>query len=576
MSVRPGTRLDGRYRLSERLAYGGMGEVWRATDEVLSREVAVKILRPELAEDEAFVRRFRAEARTTSGLPHNGIAAVYDYGETRVGSDGQSPAPMNDDEADPVAYLVMELVPGEALSSILSRDGALGSELTLDLVAQAARALHAAHQRGVIHRDIKPANLMVTPDGRVKVTDFGIARPLDHEPLTATGQVMGTAHYLAPELAKGHDASSLSDVYALGVVAYECLAGHRPFEGDNQVAVALAHLNEQPPPLSGAIAQPVRAVVGAAMEKDPQRRIPSAEAFAAALEALRYRQNGDDQTALTTGVLPGSATEAGLAAAGLISPEHRGWTPGLPTGRQGTAIGTGQAPTHVQAAVPPPGTHLLGPATGNMTGGFPQGTTGASGGTLTGGLTGPVHRGYGGAYGGSPDDPFRTPTAPGGVSITPGDRGRNRSVAGPLLALGGLAIVVVVTIIVLWLSGPLGGTSDIPGGTTPDPSPSVTASIPTASSPSTEITSATSVRSPMTSHHRPSTSTSTKVIPPVSDTATTTSPTTHSTSPTPTTTSPSSETPTPTSPTPTTTTHSVTPTISGVTTAVTAAGMGTH
>jgi len=251
MSVRPGTRLDGRYRLSDRLAYGGMGEVWRATDEVLSRTVAVKILRPELAEDEAFVRRFRAEARTTSGLPHNGIAAVYDYGETRVGADGQSPASAEDRDADPVAYLVMELVPGEALSSTLSRDGALGSDRTLDLVAQAGRALHAAHQRGVIHRDIKPANLMVTPDGRVKVTDFGIARPLDHEPLTATGQVMGTAHYLAPELAKGYDASPLSDVYALGVVAYECLAGHRPFEGDNQVAVALAHLNEQPPPLPG-------------------------------------------------------------------------------------------------------------------------------------------------------------------------------------------------------------------------------------------------------------------------------------------------------------------------------------
>src|SRR5664279_6364160 len=131
MSVRPGTRLDGRYRLSDRLAYGGMGEVWRATDEVLSRVVAVKILRPELAEDEAFVRRFRAEARTTSGLPPNGIAAVYDYGETRVGASGQSPAPPEVD-ADPVAYLVMELVPGEALSATLSRDGALGSDRTLD------------------------------------------------------------------------------------------------------------------------------------------------------------------------------------------------------------------------------------------------------------------------------------------------------------------------------------------------------------------------------------------------------------------------------------------------------------
>ncbi len=285
MSVRAGTRLDGRYRLSERIAVGGMGEVWRGTDEVLGRSVAVKVLRAELAEDEAFRKRFRAEARTAGGLPHNGIAAVFDYGETSVGPDGVSPS-STPVQGDGIAYLVMELVPGEALSAILTRDGALGTERTLALVAQAARALHAAHSRGVIHRDVKPANLMVTPEGRIKVTDFGIARPTDHEPLTMTGQVMGTAHYLAPELARGLDASPLSDVYALGVVAYECLAGHRPFEGDNQVLVATAHLSQEPPPLPGTIAPEVIRAVGAAMEKEPAHRVRSAEAFAVALEKL--------------------------------------------------------------------------------------------------------------------------------------------------------------------------------------------------------------------------------------------------------------------------------------------------
>ncbi|MBK7623528.1 MAG: protein kinase [Kineosporiaceae bacterium] len=282
--MRAGTRINGRYRLSERIAVGGMGEVWRATDEGLGRSVAVKILRAELAEDEAFRKRFRAEARTAASLPHNGIAAVFDYGETTVGPDGVSPS-ADPVQGDGIAYLVMELVPGEALSAILTR-GALGIERTLALLAQAARALHAAHAKGVIHRDVKPANLMVTPEGRVKVTDFGIARPVDHEPLTMTGQVMGTAHYLAPELARGLDASPLSDVYALGVVAYECLAGHRPFEGDNQVLVATAHLSQQPPPLPGTIPPDVVAAVDAAMEKDPADRVRSAELFAIALEKL--------------------------------------------------------------------------------------------------------------------------------------------------------------------------------------------------------------------------------------------------------------------------------------------------
>jgi Protein kinase domain len=549
MSVRPGTRLDGRYRLSDRLAYGGMGEVWRATDEVLSRSVAVKILRPELTEDEAFVRRFRAEARTTSGLPHNGIAAVYDYGETRVGANGQSPAPVDDPDADPVAYLVMELVPGEALSSTLSRDGALGSDRTLDLVAQAGRALHAAHLRGVIHRDIKPANLMVTPDGRVKVTDFGIARPLDHEPLTATGQVMGTAHYLAPELAKGYDASPLSDVYALGVVAYECLAGHRPFEGDNQVAVALAHLNEQPPPLPGTISEEVRAVVGAAMEKDPQRRMPSAEAFAAALETLRFRQNAtEDQLTPGTGILPGSAAAAGLAAAGLFGGANRGWSPGGPNGQQNTVVAA-MAPPPVPATLPPP--------SGSGFGGAPAGSTGASS-QLYGG-------GYGrGPYQGPPD-PFRATTSPGGMSVTPGNGGRrprrDRRVNVPLVALVGLGVVVALVVVATQMFGGAGSpqvsTSYTPTASAQQSTPSQSLTPTTPASTVAQLATTTAIKhrpTPTRTVSKPASPTTRppSVTPTTPSSTPTTTPTTPTTSPPASATTTSSPT-SPTKPPPTTT-----------------------
>jgi serine/threonine protein kinase len=270
-----GQRLGERYVLRERLAVGGMGEVWAALDEVLNRAVAVKVLRTDLAPDANFQARFRAEARTAAALSHGGIAAVYDYGEV-AGS----------------AYLVMELVPGDPLSAMIAEEGALGSERTLSIVSQAGRALHAAHQHGVIHRDIKPANLMITPELRVKVTDFGIARPRDHEPLTATGQVMGTAHYLAPELARGETASPLSDVYALGVVAYECLTGWRPFEGDNQVAVATAHLQDEPPPLPETIPAHIRSIVMSAMSKNPAKRPQGADALAELMEDARLRGLG--------------------------------------------------------------------------------------------------------------------------------------------------------------------------------------------------------------------------------------------------------------------------------------------
>ena len=265
-----GLTFGGRYELQSRIAIGGMGEVWQATDLVIGRTVAIKILKDEYLGDPGFLERFRAEARHAALVNHEGIANVYDYGE----EDGS-------------AFLVMELVPGEALSSILEREHVLSTDRTLDIVAQTAAALHAAHAAGLVHRDIKPGNLLITPDGRVKITDFGIARIADQVPLTATGQVMGTVQYLSPEQASGHPASPTTDIYSLGIVAYECLAGRRPFTGESQVAIAMAQINEAPPELPATVAEPVRNLVFACIAKNPADRPASAAHLARAAQALR-------------------------------------------------------------------------------------------------------------------------------------------------------------------------------------------------------------------------------------------------------------------------------------------------
>ena len=265
-----GATFGGRYELDSRIAVGGMGEVWEATDHVIGRTVAIKILKDEYMGDPGFLERFRAEARHAALVNHEGIASVFDYGEEN-GS----------------AFLVMELVPGEALSTILERETSLSTDKTLDIVAQTSAALQAAHAAGLVHRDIKPGNLLITPDGRVKITDFGIARIADQVPLTATGQVMGTVQYLSPEQASGHPASPATDIYSLGIVAYESLAGKRPFTGESQVAIAMAQINEQAPPLPATVAQPVQNFVSAMIAKKPEERPGSAATVARAATALR-------------------------------------------------------------------------------------------------------------------------------------------------------------------------------------------------------------------------------------------------------------------------------------------------
>ena len=291
-----GVTFGGRYELESRIAIGGMGEVWNATDLVIGRTVAIKILKDEYLGDPNFLERFRSEARHAALVNHEGIANVFDYGE----EDGS-------------AFLVMELVPGEALSTMLEREHVLSTDKVLDITAQTALALQAAHAAGLVHRDIKPGNLLITPDGRVKITDFGIARIADQVPLTATGQVMGTVQYLSPEQASGHAASPTTDIYSLGIVAYECLAGKRPFTGESQVAIAMAQINEQPPPLPVTVSEPVRNLVLSMIAKNPADRPASAAHVSRAAQALR---RGD--TAAAAAAVPAIAEGSTLTDATMV------------------------------------------------------------------------------------------------------------------------------------------------------------------------------------------------------------------------------------------------------------------
>lgn len=282
MKPEMGQTYGGRYRLETRIAVGGMGEVWQAQDERILRKVAIKILKEEYLGDPGFIARFRSEAKSAALVEHEGIANVYDYGED-TGS----------------AYLVMELVPGEALSRILEREKKLDQEKVLDIIAQTSRALAAAHARGLVHRDIKPGNLLITPDGQVKITDFGIARVGDQVPLTKTGQVMGTVQYLAPEQATGKTSTYATDLYSLGIVAYEALAGKRPFTGETQMAIAMAQINETPPALPESIDPRVQSLVMNCLAKKPNQRPESANSLAIRAEGLlreKRRSGGGPST----------------------------------------------------------------------------------------------------------------------------------------------------------------------------------------------------------------------------------------------------------------------------------------
>jgi eukaryotic-like serine/threonine-protein kinase len=283
--------LDGRYELVELIATGGMGEVWRGIDQILGRPVAIKMLAAMHADDEQFRARFRAEARYASSLSHPGITRVFDYGER---------SPLGG------PYLVMELVDGQPLSEILERYGRLDPYVVLDIVAQAARALDIAHQAGIVHRDIKPGNLLIMADGTTKITDFGIAKAnsLQAMNLTATGIVMGTALYVSPEQATGSPLTGSSDVYSLGVVAYECLSGQPPFMADQPLAIAIMHKHEPVPALPPDVPRPVADLVYTMLAKAPDGRPATAQHVADRAEVIREARTRSGFSGPITANLP--------------------------------------------------------------------------------------------------------------------------------------------------------------------------------------------------------------------------------------------------------------------------------
>nr|WP_296497165.1 serine/threonine-protein kinase [uncultured Actinomyces sp.] len=251
----------------EQIALGGMGQVWRATDLRSGRAVAAKILRPELTGDEIFLSRLRAEAKNSQGLRHPNLAVVLDSGEK-----------------DGTGWLIMELVQGRALSDIITEKGTLSPAEILPILAQVARALQVVHDSGVVHRDVKPSNILINREGLAKLTDFGISTGINQRPLTASGMVIGTAQYLAPEQAMGNMATPAGDLYGLGIIAYEALVGRRPFSGATQVDIAFAHVNEEVPALPDAVPPQVQAIVLKLLAKKPADRPHSAREVARALD----------------------------------------------------------------------------------------------------------------------------------------------------------------------------------------------------------------------------------------------------------------------------------------------------
>jgi eukaryotic-like serine/threonine-protein kinase len=319
MNPTESTILSDRYSLTRRIAAGGMGEVWAATDTVLRRTVAVKLLNPALSQESGFIERFRAEARHSAALHHPNITTVFDYGE-----DGGT------------AYLVMEFVAGQPLSQIICERAPLSAQETSSILIQAAIALEAAHRGGVVHRDVKPANILITPDGTAKLSDFGISSAVDAAPLTQTGQILGTAQYLSPEQALGQNATASSDIYALGVVGYEMLTGQRPFDADTIVATALAHINQPPPQLPDTVPIGVRDVISACLAKAPADRPTSAAAVALTL--------GMPDAAFASGAPAGPAPA-------LVVPAR---TQAMPTGTMPTqAMPAGTMPTQAMPTAPP-------------------------------------------------------------------------------------------------------------------------------------------------------------------------------------------------------------------------------
>lgn len=263
------------YRLQWIIGHGGMSTVWLADDIINDREVAIKVLRPEFSDNREFLSRFRNEAQAAENIDSEHVVATYDYRE------------VPDPAGHTFCFIVMEFVRGESLADLLEREGSLAEDLALDVLEQAAHGLSVIHRMNMVHRDIKPGNMLITANGIVKITDFGIAKAAAAVPLTRTGMVVGTAQYVSPEQAQGKEVTAASDIYSLGVVGYEMMAGRRPFSGDSSVSVAIAHINQAPPQMPTSITAQTRELIGIALRKDPGRRFPDGNEMALAVSAVR-------------------------------------------------------------------------------------------------------------------------------------------------------------------------------------------------------------------------------------------------------------------------------------------------
>ena len=350
--------LAGRYEIGETLGYGGMSQVHRGRDTVLGRDVAVKIMRPELARDEAFYQRFRREAQNSASLNHPSIVAIYDQGEEHT-DDGDLP------------YIVMELVEGDTLRDIVKMDGPMDTQRALGVMADVCGALDFSHKKGIVHRDVKPANIMISRDGAVKVMDFGIARAISDSTstLTTTSSVLGTAQYLSPEQARGEVVDARSDLYSAGCVLYELVTGAPPFTGESPVAVAYQHVRESAPPPSTVnpeLGRYVDAVVMQAMAKNPENR---------------YSTAGDMRTDLLA-VLTGGRPSAPLVLSDdELDDEHR---PDAPHGFAGAGFAAAPAGWSSPSDAPTDAHPLPGLAAGAGAAGGAGGRSGARSGTTAG------------------------------------------------------------------------------------------------------------------------------------------------------------------------------------------------
>jgi serine/threonine protein kinase len=303
--IESGTVIDGRYEVLSRIGTGGMADVYLARDQLLGRQVAVKLLHHRFAEDQEFVERFRREASSAAGLSHPNVVAIFDRGEW-----------------DGTYYIAMEYLPGRSLKAVVRERGPLEPAAAIDIVIQILQAARFAHRRGVIHRDLKPHNVILDEEGRAKVTDFGIARAGASD-MTLTGSIMGTAQYLSPEQAQGHAVSAASDIYAVGIVLYELLTGSVPFDGETAVTIALKQVSAAPPAPSSirgeeVIPPQLDAVVLRALAKEPAERFADAEEFIAALEHVRRGLPADGGRASTTP--HGNGPAAPMAATALLLP----------------------------------------------------------------------------------------------------------------------------------------------------------------------------------------------------------------------------------------------------------------